>query len=394
MTLPIKLESIHKSGTSQIAIVDRGVITIGRSKDNAISVDSTSVSRNHGEFICTGSHWVYRDLGSTNGSSINHVRMQPGHIKLLKDRDMLSFSNFHIGVSYLSQMPSEIPNSIVVFYKDRFFSEYIPRSNADTLCAGGSDSEIIIEGEDNTLVQFAIQFQNDAFSMQLFQISTPVLVNGEAVNGYTQLYDIDEILVGDYVIIINSQRCARAVAPSKKDDVQLESEPGSETLYNFNENSNAVKKSAADLILDTTVTTKVSRENVSAVLENIMATTASGAPTASVVPADSVVAPATDNKELASNIEGNNAPAPYPDAAVEKRKSFGGNIEPVEKRAPLERAEPWKRALSGRKEGSDKENLSKKQGNRRSGALILLAGVVFLVLMLGVLAFLVFSGDI
>ena len=381
MTLPIKLESIHKGGTSQIAIVDRGVISIGRSKENAISVDSTSVSRFHGEFICTGSHWVYRDLGSTNGTSINSVRMQPGHLKLLKDRDMVSFSNFHIGVSYLSKKPTEVPNSIVVFCKDQFYSEYIPRSNADTLYAGGGNSDITIAGENSALVQFSIQFQNDAFSIQMFQISAPVLINGEAVSGFTQLYDLDEIQIGDHVILINSQRRTRAVAPSKQDAVKPELEEGA--LYSFEGEGGAARDKASQLVLDTKVTTKVSKEDVSAAIE-------SAADNAGVS-ADG--APAADRRGELLFARGGEGPGPD-----EKRKTFSGNIEPIEKRAPADDrrgVSTFAKATVDKLHTPGGDGVGKKQQkNPRTENLILLVGMLFLVLMLCMTIYLIFGEGI
>jgi hypothetical protein len=45
------------------------------------------VSRRHAQIIKTDEHYVYEDVGSSNGSFINNVRAQPGVQQILKDGD-------------------------------------------------------------------------------------------------------------------------------------------------------------------------------------------------------------------------------------------------------------------------------------------------------------------
>ncbi|MDR2337334.1 MAG: FHA domain-containing protein [Deltaproteobacteria bacterium] len=212
MTLPIKLESVYEGGSTEIATVDHGIITIGRHQNNTIIVDSSSVSRNHGELICAGSHWVFRDLGSTNGSFINDKPAPAGQLKLIKDNSIVCLSNFHISVSYLESKPADCVNSLLIFYRDRFLSEYIPQHREDVFYAGGEFQNIRIEGEDPHVTQFSIQFRQDVFSIQLFQIFVPILVNGQQINNFANLNDMDEILVDEFTILVNSQRTI--VSPS------------------------------------------------------------------------------------------------------------------------------------------------------------------------------------
>ena len=50
--------------------------TIGRSKENDIIIDDTSVSRHHATIIQTASGIVISDNGSSNGTFINGIRIQ------------------------------------------------------------------------------------------------------------------------------------------------------------------------------------------------------------------------------------------------------------------------------------------------------------------------------
>ena len=51
--------------------IDRDAITIGRSKDNTISIDSATVSGHHCSIIRDGDRFLLRDLESTNGTRLN-----------------------------------------------------------------------------------------------------------------------------------------------------------------------------------------------------------------------------------------------------------------------------------------------------------------------------------
>ena len=69
------------------------VITIGRRPDSTIVLADPNVSRNHAEIRPAGSGWVLVDLGSTNGSRVNGMRVgtQP-----LRDGDDITFGNTRI----------------------------------------------------------------------------------------------------------------------------------------------------------------------------------------------------------------------------------------------------------------------------------------------------------
>ena len=58
-------------------------ITIGRSKENDVTLEHASVSGRHARLRCTPDGLVLEDLGSTNGTYIDGVRMPPHEIRQL-----------------------------------------------------------------------------------------------------------------------------------------------------------------------------------------------------------------------------------------------------------------------------------------------------------------------
>jgi len=85
-------------------------VTIGRSKEAAVSIDDKTVSRQHGDlrFETSVNAWVYTDLASGNGSYINGVSIMntaltlPSEIKLGEQDDAVTISVVEAAVATAS----------------------------------------------------------------------------------------------------------------------------------------------------------------------------------------------------------------------------------------------------------------------------------------------------
>ena len=66
------------------------VITIGRHPDSNLVLADPNVSRNHAEIRPQGERFAVVDLGSTNGTRVNGVRVDT---QVLQDGDEISFGN-------------------------------------------------------------------------------------------------------------------------------------------------------------------------------------------------------------------------------------------------------------------------------------------------------------
>lgn len=64
------------------------VVTIGRMPESVITLEDPNVSRNHSEIRPAGGGFVLTDLGSTNGTKINGVKIRE---RQLQDGDELTF---------------------------------------------------------------------------------------------------------------------------------------------------------------------------------------------------------------------------------------------------------------------------------------------------------------
>jgi hypothetical protein len=76
--------------------VDLGgpTVTVGRLPECTISVNDTNISRNHAEISTGMNGFVVIDLGSTNGTMVNGVRITGP--QRLRDGDIISFGATHV----------------------------------------------------------------------------------------------------------------------------------------------------------------------------------------------------------------------------------------------------------------------------------------------------------
>jgi pSer/pThr/pTyr-binding forkhead associated (FHA) protein len=69
------LREILRDGRERTVEVDGQVMTIGRATDNGLVIDDGRVSRHHGRLQARRGALVYTDLGSTNGTRVNGIRV-------------------------------------------------------------------------------------------------------------------------------------------------------------------------------------------------------------------------------------------------------------------------------------------------------------------------------
>ena len=73
--------------------VSEGYCRIGRAEgENDYCIPAPAISRNHARLECSGDVVTLRDLGSTNGTYLNHVRLAKDMVTVLHYGDVVSFA--------------------------------------------------------------------------------------------------------------------------------------------------------------------------------------------------------------------------------------------------------------------------------------------------------------
>jgi len=78
---------VFEDGAVRLVPLDGESLAIGRSAANALTIDSKRVSRLHAVLERFPPGWSIRDLGSTNGTTVNGARL--GQVRLLRDGDRI-----------------------------------------------------------------------------------------------------------------------------------------------------------------------------------------------------------------------------------------------------------------------------------------------------------------
>jgi len=76
--------------TGERLALGEAVVTVGRRPESTLQMADPNVSRNHAEIRPRGNGWVVVDLGSTNGSRVNGVRVSSQE---LREGDDVAFGN-------------------------------------------------------------------------------------------------------------------------------------------------------------------------------------------------------------------------------------------------------------------------------------------------------------
>ena len=100
MSTTLSISAITEEGTKELESFESGTVSIGRDEDNRMPIESEAVSGLHGEFLQAGPYWIYHDLGSTNGSWVNEVKLESGILKLLRDGDIVRVADYILKISF------------------------------------------------------------------------------------------------------------------------------------------------------------------------------------------------------------------------------------------------------------------------------------------------------
>lgn len=209
----MKLESLSGETPQEIIEVDSGSLTIGRDTENAIVVDSDSVSRIHACVFEVQGSWLLRDLNSTNGTQVNGVKVQPGQFRMLRHGDLVQLANFPMRFTELHPINHESedgvpPPTLLVFNGDHFEADFPLATPGARFLVGGAEGHLFLEPPGDA-TQLEIAFHASHLEMTVIASAVPIIVNGMSVGGVTTLSDRDEIDIESYKIIVNDPASAR-----------------------------------------------------------------------------------------------------------------------------------------------------------------------------------------
>lgn len=104
------LEPVGHDG--EVIVLDRKVMTIGRTSDNDICVSSKLVSRSHARLLIGPNAVIIEDAGSTNGCLVNNV---PVKQQLMRDGDVLAIGDLKFRLRTRTDTATRASDNVIPF---------------------------------------------------------------------------------------------------------------------------------------------------------------------------------------------------------------------------------------------------------------------------------------
>lgn len=221
-------EVVQGGSTQEIGRLQGGEIFIGREPDGGgIALDRQAISRNHGVFTKIRTHWMYRDLGSTNGSWVNGQQARENEWKLIRPGSVIQLADVILRIESegegwnrsqgMGGFASLGGRSLLVFAGD-FVDEFLIPEYGRALVIGGAQADLPLPGDIFEHPSLVIERRGDkvvAFGLVKEQ---QIYVNGQQITELANLDDGDTVRIGNYSVLLNDPtRISVPAAPAAGD---------------------------------------------------------------------------------------------------------------------------------------------------------------------------------
>ena len=120
---PAKMVVIQGATPGLQVLLDRPNTVIGRLRTNHLVLDSTTVSRRHGQVTRDSNHYEIEDLNSRNGILINNERLKPHERRLLFHGDTLRLGDHQLVFLNPCAFSDQEGISTITFDRDKVSAE-------------------------------------------------------------------------------------------------------------------------------------------------------------------------------------------------------------------------------------------------------------------------------
>jgi len=104
--LPVSVSGARLIARDREWLLSEGTSLVGRDRDCAVRIDSSTLSRHHARIVLTNGEATIEDLGSKNGTSVNGTPLS--NAVLLKDSDEILVGAVTLRYRVLEPLPSTL----------------------------------------------------------------------------------------------------------------------------------------------------------------------------------------------------------------------------------------------------------------------------------------------
>ncbi|MBX7144430.1 MAG: FHA domain-containing protein [Oligoflexia bacterium] len=216
------IELVNQDGSAvQLGKLSGAQTFIGREPgEGGVTVDNSAVSRQHGLICCGRAHWLYKDLGSTNGTWHNGAPVTGGSWRILRHGDLLQLADSVLrlteekppGYSSPASGTSIGGRALIVFAHGNFQEEYPVPEYGRALVVGGSRGDLQLEGDLAELPTLVVERRGDKICAFGLSKDLKVQVNDKEMTDLVSLRDGDQLTLGQYIILFSDPSSAEKKA--------------------------------------------------------------------------------------------------------------------------------------------------------------------------------------
>lgn len=217
------LEQIEEGVSTPIAQLAGAYYTIGREAEDAdIVIPNSAISRQHAILLSCGSVWLCQDVGSTNGSWINGLKLPVNQWHLLRSGDDLQLANLDFRITEghpdgddltATDISTINHRTLIVLRNEQFVSELPVPEYGRALVLGGSTSDMELPGDLFEQPSLVIERRGEDVVVYSVAKEFPVTVNDTEITELTVLKDCDSIRLLNYTIFFNEPAINQAQTP-------------------------------------------------------------------------------------------------------------------------------------------------------------------------------------
>lgn len=206
MSSDLAVEEVRGNRHVGVGTLNGDNATVGRDKECTLILSSGSVSWQHGMFIRARDHWLYKDVGSTNGSWLNGIQLNKEQWTLVRAGDVLQLADTALTLKQISSGQKDAfpqPRSLLVFSRGSFQEEYQIPEYGRALVIGGAKADLRLDVDINELPSLVIERRGDRVCAFSIAREAPIRHNGKEISNLVNLNDRDELRIGHYIILLN-----------------------------------------------------------------------------------------------------------------------------------------------------------------------------------------------
>jgi hypothetical protein len=213
------LADVSTGTEGEMNVFSGSFIPIGREPAAGICVLDEGISRQHGCFMRVRSHWLYRDLGSLNGSYINGKQLGINTYYLVRDGDILQLADICLRIKESDQegplndrfKKSRSKGVIIVLVDDDLVGEFYTDQDGTVVTIGGEESELQVDNP-SLLPSLVIEAcEGEVFAYGL-NSDVPIKRFGSVISEKIKLTNRNVLTVDSYTIIYEA---AHSISESK-----------------------------------------------------------------------------------------------------------------------------------------------------------------------------------